>query len=215
LDIFEIKKTNSIKKIEEFRASINGCPELAAMNGLSIYVTGSYGRHEASIHSDIDLFFMVDGNLQEAESPNIKSLRMFSKIIEVADGMKFPAFSNDGEYLKILESSHLSIHLGGREDDYKNYFTARMLMLLESQPIYDQETYSTIIAGIIDSYFRDYKHHPKNFRPVFIINDILRFWKTLCLNYENKRNSSDDDDIKKVRQKCLTSAPMGPNSAIY
>jgi hypothetical protein len=31
----------------------------------------------------------------------------------------------------------------------------------------------------------------RNFRPVFLANDITRFWKTLCLNYEHKRNRTD------------------------
>jgi len=45
-------------------------------------------------------------------------------------------FSNDGEFLRILYLEDMLEQLGGREDDYLNYFTARMLLLLESKPLY-------------------------------------------------------------------------------
>lgn len=66
-----------------------------------------------------------------------------------------------------------------------------MLLLLESKPIFGEETYEKLLRTTVRTYFRDYPHHPVNFRPTFLINDILRFWKTLCLNYENKRNQEE------------------------
>ncbi len=33
------------------------------------------------------------------------------------------------------------------------------------------------------------------------MNDIIRFWKTLCLNYENKRNQPNENPQKKLKQK--------------
>lgn len=39
--------------------------------------------------------------------------------------------------------------------------------------------------------------HERNFRPIFLVNDILRYWKTLCLNYENKRNIRSSDPAVK------------------
>lgn len=87
-------------------------------------------------------------------------------------------------------------HLGGRRDDYENLFTARLLLLLESQPIYNESLYGEVLRDITLSYFRDYEDHEKDFRPTFLVNDILRFWKTLCLNYEHSRNVAQDDDME-------------------
>jgi hypothetical protein len=39
--------------------------------------------------------------------------------------------------------------------------------------------------------------------PVFLVNDIIRFWKTLCLNYEHKRNRKDEDKKNKAHLKNL------------
>jgi hypothetical protein len=77
--------------------------------------------------------------------------------------------------------------LGGREDDYLNAFTARMLLLLESRPLVNDEIYGSLLARIIGFYFRDFKDHQTGFLPIFLQNDILRFWRTLTLNYEHHR----------------------------
>ena len=36
-------------------------------------------------------------------------------------------------------------------------------------------------------YFADFERNRDTFRPTFLLNDILRFWRTLTLNYEHKR----------------------------
>ena len=89
--------------------------------------------------------------------------------------------------------------LGSRNDDFSNYFTARLLLILESYPLHNPQIYSEIIGSITQTYFRDYHDHHSEFKPIFIANDIIRFWKTLCLNYEHKRNRPDNDSSRKVK----------------
>jgi len=163
--------------------------ELSSQQNLSIYVTGSYGRHEAHRGSDLDLFFVFDG-----ERPIEKTAKILidAELIKIARDMGFPPFSNDAKYLEIHSLQEMLDKLGGAEDDFKNFFTARMLLLLESRPIYGDTAYKRILTEIIDAYFRDYHDHTGDFRPLFLVNDILRFWKTLCLNYENRRNRPDE-----------------------
>ena len=115
----------------------------------------------------------------------------------------FPAFSGDGEYLEIHTLKEMEEHLGGRRDDYDNFFTARLLLLLESRPIANNARYNDAIGRVIRWYFRDFDDHPTDFKPVFLTNDIIRFWKTLCLNYENKRNVPADASKDKHRLKNL------------
>jgi|ERR1700674_6641 len=163
--------------------------DLSSQQNLSIYVTGSYGRLEAHRSSDLDLFFVFDG-----ERPIEKTAKILidAELIKIARDMGFPPFSNDAKYLEIHSLQEMLDKLGGAEDDFKNFFTARMLLLLESRPIYGDAAYKRILTQIIDAYFRDYHDHTGDFRPLFLLNDILRFWKTLCLNYENRRNRPDE-----------------------
>lgn len=199
--IREIKKANSEKKIACLQTALAASSEVKALPDLTIFVTGSYARTEASEYSDIDLFFLSNTKMDDLDDPNITSMRMFSKILAICDDLGFPRFSNDGEYLKILEKPTILEHLGDRDDDYLNHFTARLLMILESRCVSGQDTYEAVLKDILEAYFRDYPDHPKNFQPTFLVNDILRFWKTLCLNYENKRNQSMSDSSRRITQK--------------
>ena len=44
----------------------------------------------------------------------------------------------------------------------------------------------------VSKYFTDYADHRDEFYPLFLINDILRYWYTLTLNYEYRRDDADD-----------------------
>ncbi len=172
-------------------------------NKLCIYTTGSYGRLEASKHSDIDLFFIDTSN--DEPISNIDGILIISEIIKLCRKMDFPEFSNDGMYLSVHKLSDIINDLGSPTDDYKNHFTSRLLLLLESKPIYNDELYIKVIRTIIDSYYSDFHKHSDNFKPIFLVNDIVRFWKTLCLNYEHsrRRKNLDGNNKNKAHSKNL------------
>ena len=153
---------------------------------LCIYTTGSYGRHEASQYSDLDLFFL-DADENNPTS-NIDKTLIIAEVIKICRALELPEFSKDGGYLKIHKIEDILSNLGSPTDDHKNYFTARMLLLLESKPIYTEELHKKCMSKIIKRYFVDFHDHSKNFKAIFLANDIIRFWKTLCLNYEHGRH---------------------------
>jgi predicted nucleotidyltransferase len=188
-------------RLEVLRKRISEIRELEHFPEITIYCAGSYARLEASEYSDIDLFFLYSATPNDIEEPKTSQIRFFSKLIEIVEDMRFPKLSNDGEYLTLTHTSDLLNDLGSRDDDYKNFFTARMLLLLESQCIYKDEIYNDAIKRVIEAYFRDYPGHEGSFRPTFLVNDIVRYWKTLCLNYENKRNKPTDNNEKLIKQK--------------
>ena len=192
-NLIDERKAWSEAKINDFREAVSALPEVNKHEGLCIYVTGSFGRLEASEHSDLDLFFITGGVSRDAKMSRIDKTLMDASLISKCRDLGFPEFSGDGEYLKIHYLEDMRENLGGRRDDYENLFTARLLLLLESLPIYNEALYEKVLLEITESYFRDYQDHENNFRPTFLVNDILRFWKTLCLNYEHGRNSQSDD----------------------
>jgi predicted nucleotidyltransferase len=192
-DLLKERRDSSAERLQELRGRISAIPELSEQSNLSIYVTGSYGRLEAHSASDLDLFFISDGDRQVDRTAKIL---IDAELIRIAGAMGFPPFSNDAQYLEIHSLNEMLDKLGGAEDDFKNFFTARMLLLLESRPVYGDAAYKRILTEIIGAYFRDYHDHTGDFRPLFLVNDILRFWKTLCLNYENRRNRTEDRALK-------------------
>lgn len=201
MGIFQEKLGNSTEKLNQLSLLLKELPELRPFEDLTIFATGSYARGEASVFSDIDLFFLNRSPKDLIPDININTFRLFAKIIEISQSMGFPKFSNDGAYLKIISASDILEHLGNAEDDYMNHFTARLLMILESKPVFGNSSYNAILRDVLGRYFEDYPDHPENFHPTFLINDIVRFWKTLCLNYENKRNQPSEDEEVRVNQK--------------
>lgn len=191
-DLLDRRKEFCLQRLSSLRAEISKTPELRDQSNLCIYVTGSYGRLEASEHSDLDLFFIHRG--ASGSMSQIDQIMMKAEIIKVCRKLEFPEFSGDGAYLQVHFINDILRSLGSPEDDFENFFTARLLLLLESAPVHNQEAYEDVISRTIDSYLRDYPQHSKQFKPTFLLNDIMRFWKTLCLNYEAPRNNPIENE---------------------
>lgn len=151
---------------------------------LTIYATGSLGRGELGRHSDLDVF-LVDTADGRRRVGNLARIRLLSDLMEAAEATGFGEFSNDGEFLRVHPLDDLSSFLGTRDDDASNVFTARMLLLLESVPLVGASAYDACVERVLSDYWRD--ERPAGFLPVFLVNDLIRYWKTLCLNYEAAR----------------------------
>lgn len=180
----EPRQDYSRRRLDELAAGLDDLKEMLDSAKLCIYATGSYGRLEAWPGSDIDLFFIYEDT--EAVS-YLTFLRLAGRLIETTAEMRFPPFSGDGKYLESLDVNAMERVLGSRDDDSTNAFTARMLLLLESQPISDESRYRRLIERVTAFYFPDHTGHEDDFVPTFLTNDILRFWRTLTLNYEHDR----------------------------
>lgn len=152
---------------------------------ISIFAVGSIGRHEIGNNSDLDIFI-----LSKDKIPKIEQYEIYSKLIEINRKLKFPEFSNDGQFLTIHQLSDLKKFTGSPDDDSLNLFTTRMLMILESKVLFNPKLYNEILSDIIEHYLRDRNYVSTSFKPLFLLNDILRFWRTLCLNYEAIRNDN-------------------------
>ena len=89
------------------RRLTDGLADAAALRdyaGLTVFAAGSYGRGEASEHSDIDLFLLHNEQTGVAADPNLRGIRVLSAIIRLLEeGDGFPLPSNDGQFFKIIK----------------------------------------------------------------------------------------------------------------
>jgi hypothetical protein len=161
---------------------------------LTIYATGSYGRREPGYESDLDLFFVDVAPSADEQLGHIHKTLMLGGVIRAARALGFPEFSGDGEWLTVHKLDEFRQFLGTRLDDHHNLFTARMLLLLESECIFGNSSYDRTVAEVLGLYWRD--ADGKDFLPIFLINDVIRYWKTLCLAYEARRTQYPDDEEK-------------------
>ncbi len=153
------------------------------------YITGSVARGDASAHSDLDVFIVSKGTKQDPTLKTLDEILVKADLIQATRKLGFPPFSGDGEYLTRHVVSELRDALGKPHDDSSNTFTARLLLLLESKPLLGKDIYEEVIDDVIAAYWKDYPDHKGQFQPAFVANDILRMWRTFCVNYEARTSS--------------------------
>jgi hypothetical protein len=174
-----------LMKVREHLALRPAC----SRSDLCIYAAGSLARHETGRVSDLDLFFI--GHRPERDQgkrsiSRLQELQAFADLIHLNESLGLEPFSGDGQYLKVHELDDIIAGTGSSKDDSENLFTTRLLLLLESKPLTGIAVYDQAVNDVLDMYFRDGRGR-KGFRPLFLLNDILRYWRTLCLNYERDR----------------------------
>lgn len=170
-----------------------------------VYATGSFGRLDAGPESDLDLFIVVDTDAETSGNAllnDVDEIKLKYELIISAEKNGVAKFDGGGRFLTSHKIGSFTEWLGSSEDDYRNTLTGRMLMLLESKPLIGIAIYNKTIDLFISKYFRDYEGHEENFVPAFLFNDIIRMWRTFCVNYEFYRKVGDSrDKIKNLKLK--------------
>lgn len=153
----------------------------------SLVVFGSLARGEFTPGSDLDWALIIDGR---ADSRHLQIVNEFRSALS-KNGHKGPGPT---EVFGGLVFSHDLIHaVGGDEDTNKN-MTRRLLLLLESAPIdvsESKQVHERVVTGILDRYVMEdasfISGNPRRNRiPRFLLNDVVRFWRTMAVDYANK-----------------------------
>ena len=95
------------------RQRIANITELQELSDLCLYITGSYGRFEASVHSDLDIFFMHKGAQHEAAVLPVQKTLIDAALIRTCRELGFPEFTGGGQYLTIHYLDDIRAQLGG------------------------------------------------------------------------------------------------------
>lgn len=159
-------------------------------NKACVYATGSFGRLEANIHSDLDLFIVgktKNNDNNKSELSHLDEILLKAELIKAIRIQNIPDFDGDGKYLHHYTVNNFTDNIGRNDDDYSNTMTARLLLFLESKPLIGKDIYHQIINDVVSAYWRDYAFNQENFIPAYLTNDILRLWRTFCVNYESKK----------------------------
>jgi hypothetical protein len=161
-------------------------------NDMDLVVFGSIARAECTNKSDIDWTLLVDG--QANPQHDFIGRRVRGNIRTT--GLSDPGLS--GMFGQI-SFSHELIHCIGGEDDTNHNLSRRLLLLLESERIAIDNSedssgtaYSRVIGGILDRYLtHDSAFHSDHGKednvPRFLVNDIVRFWRTMCVDFAYKQ----------------------------
>jgi len=197
-EFLRLRRERVSARLDELRGKL-GDAEAHARGAACVYVTGSFGRGEASQYSDLDLFIVGRSDETQRGLSRLDEILVKADLIEATRCLGFPEFSADGEYLTHHTVDALVKTLGRAEDDATNTFTARLLLLLESRPLIGEDVYWEAMREVVARYWRDYADHKSDFIPAFLVNDILRLWRTFCVNYEARTET--DPAEKKAKRK--------------
>jgi predicted nucleotidyltransferase len=197
-ELLEKRRSKTAERIKELKARLADAEKLCG-DKACVYATGSFGRGEASQYSDLDIFIVGEGTPKQPALDPLDEILIKADLIDAIRAMKIRDFSGGGEYLKHHTVDELIRSLGTPKDDASNTFTARLLLLLESSPLLGEQAYRRITNKVIAAYWRDYEDHKNDFMPAFLANDILRMWRTFCVNYEAFTQTDPPD--KKAKRK--------------
>jgi predicted nucleotidyltransferase len=154
----------------------------------SLVVFGSLARGEWTSASDLDWTYLIDGG---ANSDHLLIAQKIQRLLE-ENKTKFRPPSLTGTFGNMAFSHDVIHQIGGQNDTNKNT-TQRILLLLESCAIGKRtDAYERVIRGVINRYL-DEDNHPltpdsKSYRvPRFLLNDIVRFWRTMAVDFASKQ----------------------------
>jgi predicted nucleotidyltransferase len=158
-----------------------------------LVVFGSLARGEFTNDSDLDWTILIDGR---ADSNHLAIVHELRPRLEQAK-FKVPGPT---EVFGGLIFSHELVHaIGGDEDTNKN-MTRRLLLLLESKAVgaEGKGVHRRVVEGILNRYVvEDASFISTNQRPIkiprFLLNDVVRFWRTMAVDYVNKYRARAGD----------------------
>ena len=154
----------------------------------SLVVFGSLARGEWTSASDLDWTYLIDG---QANSDHLVIAQKIRKILK-DHKERFRPPGQTGTFGNMAFSHDIIHQIGGHNDTNRNT-TERILLLLESVTIgRSNQAYERIIRGVINRYLEEDNHlltgDSRRYRvPRFLLNDIVRFWRTMAVDFASKQ----------------------------
>ena len=170
--------------------------EKFASEDANLVVFGSLGRSEwIDWLSDLDWTFLVDGQCKPGHFQIAQDIReaLRQECRQGKDGKEY-RFAEPGATGTFgnMGFSHQLIHLIGGQDDTNKNTTQRILLVLESLPISETNAHQRVLKAIIQRYLEEEPHliakNGAQFKvPRFLLNDIVRFWRTMAVDFASKQ----------------------------
>jgi hypothetical protein len=141
-----------------------------------VVINGSFARREASAGSDIDFYIVTRG--EETSTPT------WAEAVKEAIAAIVPISpAEDGAFAQVERLDTLIRNIGGDYDDNHN-ITRRMLLLLEGEWLFNEDGLKDIRRKILERYIADgITDHQL---ALFLLNDIVRYYRTMAVDYEFK-----------------------------
>lgn len=151
---------------------------------LSVVVTGSLGRGEATPGSDADWILLVDGPSDPRHA--LVAREIGNRIRRVVT----KEVGRTGTFGGIVASHELVHYIAGTRDSNEN-LTRRILLLSESRAIIGPLVRERVIGNVLARYVVydrsvQSRSGKRQTVPHFFLNDVVRYWRTMASDYASK-----------------------------
>lgn len=156
---------------------------------VSLVFCGSIARGESTSGSDLDWTLLINGEVDGQHFHLSQSIRR--KLVEAKKTEPGATGIFGG-----LAFSHDLVHCIGGQDDTNRNLSLRMLLLLESVSIGDDEPRQMVIRAILNRYLADdpnWTRTAKGKLPRFLLNDVVRFWRTMAVDFADKFHDQEGE----------------------
>lgn len=192
----EAAATNAEKDVAKFKALVSeywpGAPPQNEIDDVDLVLLGSLARQEVTGESDCDYVVLQNGCIPDTS----QSLLLIGE--RVRNELGYAAPGRQAVFGDIVIAGSLYERIGLESDTNQN-LTHRMLLLTESISVFSQSAHDAVIDNILRRYCADYspprrEAGHKAMVPRHFVNDLVRFWRTMAVDFGAKRWRSIKDD---------------------
>jgi predicted nucleotidyltransferase len=151
------------------------------IEAFDVLVMGSLAREELTANSDFDTLVVAFGLPTDVSITK----RLLSSLTEVGQKLGLNRPGATRMFGRVVAAPDLTERIG-LEDDTNVTHSRRILVLQESISIYQPDLRIRLVEAILDRYLIDYKEDKPGVAR-FLLNDILRYWRTIAVDYQAKR----------------------------
>ena len=172
----------------EAKSALLRSSELSA--DMSIVLFGSWARDELTEGSDDDWAVLVAREFGPYDPDVVQAMALAQAYL----GEEGKKPGSQAVFAVPFSIDGLVEHIGLDADTNRN-LTRRMLLLLESRELRGT-VHTQCWSDVLDRYLR---FGIKNNRPPrFLLNDLVRYWRTICVDFEGKHSDRGGEDPKWV-----------------
>lgn len=167
------------RKLQQLRAALAAVVDPQIVR--TVAAAGSLGRMEASAASDADLIvILADG----VDPDSAVSRAAYESIFSVCPDLQLEQPNPKGVFGTPCRLGQLCGDRVGKADEPLRDFGKRLLLLLETQPIFGDEAYDEVISSVVAQYATNYVASDPKKEWTFLMNDLIRYFRSLCVNYQ-------------------------------
>jgi len=213
IELPALEKTSEFSErlLDQFKEGLNKNLSIEGFEKTAdIVLLGSIARGEFSSQSDCDYFVLQNG------APPSTTQALIKAADEERERANLAEPGTQGVFGEIVVAANLYESIG-LEDDTNRNMTRRILLLSESKPVTLGTTHAGTITNILSRYCSDlltsdYGKDSQAKVPRFLLNDLVRYWRTVAVDFGTKRWRKGNSQLRlaklRITRKILFAGPL-------